>query len=412
MKAGLRCALILTLISSVSAFSQEAGGIYAPFVSRLRADLNGTEVVLSWTDPVKTENLVYRILRHSRPIDSGNIRQAEILATVAPGIETIYRPARRRCRLVVCRCRRASLRRPDVRSDDSLEKYPGRSGSDRLGQFPAGQGGPDPFTENSPVILRYLGFSVTAVPARTRTWCFVRGSRPLDSDFSLDYAVEIGRSRGSEGSFEDNPLPGVRWYYAVLDASLFDSGTSGWMDTAAFAGPLERTGSEQTARDVQMRPAPLPVLRIDRSVRDGRAIQAFEGDLPERQSLGREAVSTLATLLGPMEGALWVEPSPVILAPETAYSEDRKQLHLNSIISKSFSGESWPDAEDELFALLASNGVDKATRARILFYIGQCRYFQDKREGAFLAFLAASDEYYAQARTWMIRIYADLTPVG
>ena len=102
----------------------------------------------------------------------------------------------------------------------------------------------------------------------------------------------------------------------------------------------------------------------------------------------------------------------MILEVDQGFPSRRGRRNLREILEGSFAREDWQRAEAELSALSASGGAESELRSRIHFYRGQAFYFLDRPYMAFIAFLIAADHYYLESRTWMLRIYADLTPVS
>lgn len=397
----------LLLLLSVTIPAKE--NVYAPFASHLEVVANGREAILSWTDSPNAPDLLYYVLRSTAPIDSSTMAQSETLAVVAPGI----------------------VRYTDRPENDGPWWYAiATSGPEGIYDvmIPWRNTLVNPVRLEAAVIGSGDRAVVTGLDVRVagRSMLLTFNSTVSDAGVVLlrspvafddirviDYAVEIGRSGKASEILEDKPLPGVNWYYAAMDAGLFDEGSPDRLNQALSAGPfISAEGEDQSYTSAPMRSAPLPVLRIGTSMRDGSEIPAIDGILPDKESLDTVASDTILTLLGPSSAALWTEPEPVVMATETAVTEERRQSQLNSIISGSFAAGDWAAAEEELFALAASNGLDKSTRARIYFYMGQCRYYRNNNRAAFLSFLTASDEYYPECRKWIVRIYADLLPVG
>lgn len=163
-----------------------------------------------------------------------------------------------------------------------------------------------------------------------------------------------------------------------------------------------------------IRPVPLPGLRISRRVTDGRPITEIDGELPYRRELSEQAARTIADLIGPAApaAAKKTKLKGIILEVDQGFPSRRGRRNLREILEGSFAREDWQRAEEELSALSASGGAESELRSRIHFYRGQAFYFLDRPYMAFIAFLIAADHYYLESRTWMLRIYADLTPVS
>jgi hypothetical protein len=402
---------ILGVALASGIWSQDIRGhLAAPFVSHLNAESNENEVVLTWRDaPGSDGDVVYQIRRYHQSIDSSNLDLSNIIAVVAPDIRTY-------------------TDRPEPGIDwwyavvtvldgeplNILIPWRNSLGSSVIVRASAQEIRNaakvltlDADMKDSSVSLRYTADS------RDREIMILRSPSDFDEAGSIDLAVVAGSGTEMTGEVTDEPLPGLTWYYAALDKALLSAGTDDWRDFAAFSGPtvIPVAGASETAM-TSMRPAPLPLLRITRSTRDGRPIPDMDGEIPSRLPMSSESVQALAKVLGPMEGRIWEAPKTDILAADQGNSENRRQQLLKEILVGKFSEGEWGVADAELFALSATNGMDDATKARIQYYRGQCAYFMNDLSSAFLSFLSASDYYYPQSRVWMLRIYRDITPVG
>jgi hypothetical protein len=397
-------------LATQSLAAQNSGSILqTPFVSRLTAIPNGLEVILTWKDAIGTSDTNYEVHRHVDAITNENLDFTERIAIVAPGIETYT----------------------DRPSEGSLWWYAVFSVHDgepvkiiipwrNTVAVPVNISESSKHVDNAAEILSITS-EITGPMVRIhfvsdrpdRDVTVYRSTTPVMANESLDHAIIVGSGSSRIGNFEDFPMPDIPWYYTAVDTELFESGNPDWHQKAGFSDPivLYDIGSEGTGITA-MRPAPLPILRITRSMSDGRQIQQIDGEMPERTDLSMEALSALAAALNPDRGTLWVKPEPVILEIDRGSSDERRQLLLKEILESSFSEKKWAEAEAELFVLSATNGLGGAEKARILFYKGQCQYFQDDPLSAFLSFLLASDHYYVESRVWMLRIYGDLTPVS
>jgi hypothetical protein len=383
--------------------------LQTPFVSRLTAIPNGPEVILSWKDAIGSSNSNYEIHRHVEVITDENVDITEKIAVIAPGIETYT----------------------DRPTEGSLWWYAVMTVHDGepvkiIIPWRNTVAGPVGIVDSSAIFddaAEILSITselagpmvrihfISDLPDRDVT--VFRSTTPVMEKESLDHAIIVGSGTARNGKLEDFPMLDIPWYYTAVDTELFESGNPNWHQKAGFSDPiiLSGTGFDGTGT-TSMRPAPLPILRITRSVNDGRQIPQIDGVLPVKTELSKEALSALAAALNPDQGTLWVKPEPVILEIDRGSSDERRQLLLKEILESSFNDKKWAESETELFALSATNGLDGAEKARILFYSGQCQYFQDNLPSAFLSFLLASDHYYVESRDWMLMIYGDLIPVS
>ncbi len=212
-------------------------------------------------------------------------------------------------------------------------------------------------------------------------------------------------------AFTDHPDEDTSWWYAII--SIKDEKAINlivpWRNALGIPVTIKpkdeiqintaiSAPNEPQRYNPPIRPAPLPFL-------EGRGF-------PDRTLLSAEAARALGNILSPETGELWVPAEREILKADYTDAGDKSQVVLKGILEGSFARGDWPAAEAELLELSAIKNLPKDLKARILFYKGECRYFQYNLQGAFLSFLVSSDYYYKESRRWMIRIYRDLTPVS
>lgn len=369
--------------------------LHAPFVSRLSAKLNGSEVILNWRDSPDSSDMVYEIRRYKDAITAENLNDTERVAVIARGIQTYTdRPAEGKpwwyavvtssggetVKLIIPW--RNALGIP-------VTVFPGTqqlSNAAELYSLSAEAAG-------ATVSLNY------DADRPGREIAIFRSTGPMNTLEAIDHAVKVGSSTAQYGGMEDSPLPGITWYYTAVDTGLIESGYPDWFEKAAFSSPITLSlGETRIFFESSIRPAPLPLLR--------------RREMPDRAPISAEATAALSATLDPVQGRLWVQPEPEILDIDRGNTDNRRQQILKEILEDSFANQNWTEANEELFALSATNGLDDAAKARILFYRGQCQYYLDDLRSAFLSFLVASDYYYPESRKWMLRIYGDLTPVS
>jgi len=216
-------------------------------------------------------------------------------------------------------------------------------------------------------------------------------------------------------SFTDSPPGEGPWWYAVISrkngktlkllipwrnslgtaVALYTENSDKRPVTEAVAVAAEPDAQLDSA---PVRPIPLPLLAMD--------------SMPAKKALSEQAAAALKSILGPTEGELWEQAEAEILSVDYGSDDGASGSILKDILEGPFSRQEWSEAELELIQLSASLNLDKQMKARILFYKGECQYFQYRLQDAFLSFLVSSDCYYAESRRWMLRIYKDSTPVS
>ena len=390
-----------------SLFSQE--GLYAPFVTRLRAQANGPEVVLTWQDAPGSTEATFEIRRSGTPITATSLGQSRFVTRVAPKVQSFTdRPEPGKWWYAVLLVEETG-RRDTLVPWRNTTVEPVNVAAQGAEQAQAAR------VESLQAKLAGNGrVELTVLANRSgRQIGIYRSARPFEDAQSWDHAVRVGRTTSPSGTIQDDPLPGVRWYYAAIDSALSNQYGTQQLDYAAFAPGITIPWIERReALETPMRPVPLPLLRISRAFLDGRPIPNAIGDLPERQELSLSASRAVAAVLEDANARPWQAPPPQILDVDLAETEIRLQLILKEILERRFPVGDWSLAEAELQALQSTNNLDDGLRSRILFYRGQCLYHMGEMNEAFLSFLVASETLYTESQPWIERIASELTPVG
>ena len=259
---------------------------------------------------------------------------------------------------------------------------------------------------------------------------------------SSPLSLEAGTNR-----YEDFPIPGLDYYYALVDAGLFRLGkpelTAGQNSTLqpvrvplgagrvglppavleevsppvipadggrtrgsaparaaapaarrrqpAIAAPSSAPASEQISM-APVRSAPLPYLDLDAA----RGLPALP--LPTPRPLGPVARRAVEAVL---------REAPARAAPRLraqALPEDLgaggDEAGLGALVADHLLTGQLPEAEKGLLAFLAVPRTEAAA-ARARFYLGQVYYLQGKPERAVLELLLARQLYYAAVQPWL-----------
>jgi TolA-binding protein len=414
----------------------------APFVSRLQAKAGQSSVQLSWrTVPGFTGT--QRIYRHTREIDAASFPQAVQVGTVgaAAGAYEDFPPAGSYYYAVLLDDGKLSLLFVPFRNKTSspvevASAAPEGSGAARITGLAA---------EVSGDAVR-LSFQSSR---GDRELLLFRALQPMSSGENLTSSplpLEAGRR-----DYEDFPIPGLDYYYALVDAGLFrlgkpelvagqnstlqpvrvplDAGRVGLPPAVmeevpppasvggapAPAGgraaapsprqPASAPASEQIAMANAMasaRSAPLPYLDL------GAARGLSTPPLPASRPLGplarraveamlREAPARTAPRLRAQALPEELGASSRAASGAASGSEDAA---LGSIAADSLLTGQLPEAEKSLRAFLAVPRTEAAA-ARARFYLGQVYYLQGKLQPAVLELLLARPRYYAAVQPWL-----------
>jgi hypothetical protein len=208
-------------------------------------------------------------------------------------------------------------------------------------------------------------------------------------------------------------LPGVDYWFAVLDAGMFKLGQAPLVkgvNTTAYAVQLQVTASHglPAVTPASRRGIPLPSLAISRGVQTGQEIpDANVPDLPAARSLSDSTKKSIATLLQSFTPPGVKGQRPEVLPSDATPTPGGELARLLEIVQGPFLSGDMTGAQRGLVDFLSlPRKPDLNARAR--FYLGQVDYFQGKTKDALLEFLTAQDFYYQESAPWIDACYASL----
>ena len=403
----------------------------APFVSRLRAIAGQASVQLSWRT-VPGFNGSYRIYRHTREIDEASFPEASQVGAVASAVSAFedFPPAPGSYfYAVLLDDGKISRLFVDFRNKTSVPVQ--LAGAPAEGTQAARITGLVAEVAGDAVRLRFQS------SRGDRELLLFRGLEAMRSGEQLTsspLSLEAGTNR-----YEDFPIPGLDYYYALVDAGLFRLGkpeliagqnstlqpvgvplgagrvglppavleevpppvipADGGRTAAArqrgrrpaIAAPSSAPASEQISM-APVRSAPLPYLDLDAA----RGLPA--PPLPAPRPLGPVARHAMEAVL---------REAPARAAPKLraqALPEDLGtggvEAGLGALVVDHLMTGKLPEAEKGLLAFLAVPRTEAAA-ARARFYLGQVYYLQGKPERAVLELLLARQLYYPAVQPWL-----------
>lgn len=427
---------LLLVLGARNALPQAA----APFVSRLLAKAVESRVELSWRT-VPGFSGAYRIYRHTKEIDESSFAEAVEIGSVAASVSAYedFPPA-------------AGSYFYAVLLDDgklSLLFVPFRNKTATAVQVA------------SPAPEREKAARITALAAQVEgdavrlSFQTSRGDRELLLFRSLQPIRSSGELSSSSLSlpatahgYLDYPIPGLDYYYAVVDAALFklgqpeliagqnatlqpvrvpleagrvglppavleevapaaapaagerrpgaasgrQSSTSARLTAPAVRQPSSSPVSEQIAL-ASARPAPLPYLDLDAA----RGLPAPA--LPAPRPLGPVARHAMEAVLreAPPRAAPLLRAQAL---PEDLGSAGPEDGGLNLLVAEYLLTGDLPAAEKRLLAFLAVRRTE-AVAARARFYLGQVYYLQGKLDRCVPELLLARPLYYPAVQPWL-----------
>jgi hypothetical protein len=383
--------------------SQEKREVYAPFVSNLEVVADVNRVVLSWNDSPDAIPL-YRIYRSADPFSRNGEVDDLLIGTVASGLESFsYSP---------------DSTEPSYYAvlgvDQTGQEYrlyiPYRNISSESVSIDTVAGIEERATKISNLKHRvsgelvYLSYESSKI---NRPILVYRSTAPILDETSLREANQIASLNSSGGTVTDFPLPGLDYYYAVIDSELKAKGiisiSPGDNSTTSPATiRLPSSYSALTGEERSSRIRPLPFLTLPKAVSSGDYLSDYEKyTLPPYTQLSEESSLSARKLLSSLPGIeLLPQPKTVILPLDKVAGEDPEAILLYDIVNGPFKDQQWQGSEKALGNFLAVRR-SKALEARGHFYMGQSYFFQDRLREAFMEFLFSRDFFYDESQEWI-----------
>ncbi len=433
--------LALAALFVCARLTSETSEVYAPFVSRLKAAVRGPQIKLTWKDSPDVAG-VYVVYRHTRDITPESFRDAQPVAQVASGVEYYIdapnEPGEYHYAVLV---------EADGRIFDIF--IPFRNTTNR----------PVPVLTTMPVAdlaaaitdIRAKpeadGITVTFAASRAdRDLLVYRSTTPILTAERLAALKPAKKLKSSETRVTDYPVPGIPYYYAVVDAGLWAAGTAVLEPekSASVSGaeiPLKREIPRQAAaqaapapagaetpqsaaapaqpavvsprtaappgasgrrEETARRPVPLPYLILSGQV-------SGSGGLPERASvppprtLPPETARAAAAAVAKAEKPAPRPMEPRLLETDRTPGPAKEDFTLKTILDGPFREKKWRETERLLDNYTALN-LSEDARARARFYRAQSYFFQARYQDSFMEFLLAQDRYYPDVRPWLDEI--------
>ena len=400
------CALLATHGATAQQPTEVAEeNVLAPFVSSLRTAVRDAQVRLVWRDSRYHAGGVYRVLRSRSDIVSTNLSDAEVIAEIPSGVETYLdtpsQPGRYFYAVV-------AIRR-DGQPYTILIPFRNKTIQPvSIGQSP----GKGPALSVYGLNARPVGRSVQLrfeVSRGDRGLSVYRSTLPFTLGSDFEDALLVGSIEDGARSWIDEPIPGVDYYYAVVDTAMVRLGSATpRVGQNTLAEPvriaLDRPVAPAPERGIRrLRPAPLPVLRVMTSVDDAGwlARNPVPASPSPLQPATREAVTELLARTPADGSGRPSRPEPVVL-PQHRVVDGRGAFRtLTEIVTTEFTRGDWAPAAERLQDLLRTP-LDDTLEREARFYLGQARYFSGQIQRAFMEFLLAGNgELYAESRIWI-----------
>lgn len=413
---------LLVLAAGVPAAAQQAAAAPASpetstvFVSRLKAEPIDYQVKLTWVDSpdLKGSCIVYR---SSEEISSRTLGRAEVIGSVSTGVGYFVDTPPDRSGwfyAVLIRDSAGNLYPLLVpfRNKTSAAVSPQTAAPEE--QLAAQVTGIKAAPTGKGDIIQ-VSFSVSN---RSRDLLLFWGPSPFVKPEDLLKATRTTPLDPGTTSYVLAVLPGVDYWFAVLDSGMFKIGKSPLVkggNTTAYPIQLQVTASHglPAVSPGSRRGIPLPSLAIDRGVQTGVALTGTDvPGLPAPRPLSDAAGKAIASLqadLGPDPKS----PQPQVLPSDATPVPGGELARLQEIVQGPFLGGDMALARQKILDYLSLPRKPEIN-ARARFYLGQVYYFQGNPRDALLEFLTARDFYYPQSEYWLqacfVKLEAALIP--
>jgi hypothetical protein len=203
---------------------------------------------------------------------------------------------------------------------------------------------------------------------------------------------------GVRSPYVDFPIPGIRWYYAVLFEDEVSGGNinirSGYNSTLQ---PVIISASD-TAQ--VLRPIPLPYISASNDILGNGGAAEIINLKPLKNDTEKTLDSVKIYAKEP-----FVKKTPRIFKVDADPPSDGQESLLNMIVHEYFVRQDWENARIALINYL-SLPRSRELQARARFYLGQSFYFSDLYREALFEFLSIQNDYSAEANSWLESVLA------
>ena len=238
-----------------------------------------------------------------------------------------------------------------------------------------------------------------------------RSKNPIKNYNDLLNASLITTFFTDNNVFIDYPLPGIPYFYLVMDSLLTKSGeyiielnknvTSKSIliqSTKSYGEP----GNRETLRN-----QPLPYLDLKSSIESGKYLSDNYSELPEKQILTFESQKIINSLLKNIFIENTIELEPVIFKSDISTSSNSEEYQLKRILESDFKNKNWTAANYLLRNFLSVDHSQKIENSAH-FYLAQVLFFQNQYNESFMEFTLVQEELPSASRPWMDTLFTYL----
>ncbi|MCK5198142.1 MAG: hypothetical protein KAR21_07315, partial [Spirochaetales bacterium] len=231
-----------------------------------------------------------------------------------------------------------------------------------------------------------------------------RSTSPILKYQNLIKASLIATIPSSNGKYTDHPIPGIPYYYAVMDSELTKSGryvfNTGENITEYSA--LVRSGVSSMVLESRetLRNQPLPYLKLTSSIDTGKILSQNSPELPAKYNLSFESTTAVNNILMNFYTEGKKDLKPVILAEDIDISENSEEYQLKRILESDFKEQNWIIAYKLISNLLSVHHSEHIDQ-RAHFYRAQILYFQNRYRESFMEFVLVGKDMEKETEPWL-----------
>lgn len=397
--------LVFQTLFSVYAQTQNAGSVFAPFVSQLRGEVKNNLIRLSWVDSRDVRGPVF-VYRSQIPFDTAHpyymVHPIEAPYGVQSYIDEVENPGEWHYFIAASdeRGQRYEIFMPygntvtvtvEETQNESSPPVRGPDTSSRIIGLEAavrGDGVLISFRLSTPVKNPLLYRSVSPI---TKTRDLLNAVLVEDEILS---------------PFMDYPVPGIPYYYAVIAEDELVSGNVGIYPgyNATIRAVEVSSGSRVGLGDSPgIRSIPLPLISVN-AVSPGSGYE----DIPSPTPLSPEAARAVNSLIRQRTDPKLLQKTPRVFDEDLEPPSGGEEYALRSITQGSFRNRDWPVCRDELLQYL-SLPRSAASESRARFYLAQAHYFTGSYRESLFEFLTVQSEYPGETTEWIQAALAMMT---
>ncbi|MBN2051009.1 MAG: hypothetical protein JW760_11225 [Spirochaetales bacterium] len=398
MKQKISLIVLFFFIPLVFLYAEEE--IFAPFVSRIKVVPEESRVKLTWVDSQDVTGK-YHIYRHTEEITEDTFRLADRVGQASSGQEyyfdappeygTPYYYA------VLAESEEGELfelfipfRNKTIYAVTLQETPETTYTAARVTSL-------QPKVLEDHILLQYT------VDIKGRELSIYRGVSPILEAEDVLNAELIAMVSSSDGEYRDFTIPGVPYYYGIIDSELLKAGIYTFEEgknstTVSVEIPLSREIIRQPA--VVTRPKPLPVLTLQTTLLTGEDLAYPPMPFGTKTSLSEDIQLILDRLTKATGTEAETPQGAELLETDRLKLDQRESYSLGRILSTTFPSGKWNEAEQQLllFQRTRHEGDDDL---RSHFYLGQAYFFQKKYREALYQFLLTRETYRLETDSWL-----------